>query len=768
MKKLLSIILCAVMLLSSLAMAASAAQYDPETLDEDNLSLTQNFLEDKTYTLGDVNCDGSINAVDSFAIKTSISGADGEYCDPFASDFDADGLLSAMDSYIMRACLSGKLDINSFENGKQLYNLTIGEVSIGEYSLVIPEDAVYDSNLYFATELLYEYVKKVTGVSLPIVRGEVEGRGIYLHNVADDSELGIQLGHEGYKYEVVEGDLHIYGTHRGNMYAAYEIIENYLGVSFSTRDNTFVYKQRFVDIEEGTSVTHVPSYRFRHTKSTFSGGNREAGYLARRLNGSQSYGYKNEKRSLEYYGDFVGPVFNNIHSYAYYWQMGTGIIDVYEDSTEAEYFARYQSGEVQDETTWEPCATDEEVYQTLFKGFLYTIRMIEARGYPIKYQDGTNCYSFSANDNANWCTCRYCAKQIRTKTGTGLYLELANRGARDIQEYYPGLDVFTWIYTREMPVDVLPDEHLVVVLAGFNCANHALGSGECVENTFFDHNNNVLETYFDQWDEMCKETGAEIWLWYYPETHYWYMFDFPNIYNVYYDITWLNDHGITGFFYEGSGGGGYLFEEMKAYLASQVMFDADMTFEEYDALVKKYLYEAYGEGWEYIYEFIQMYEAAGDASGLETGGTTPHCFIGNHARAYDTVSVVYINEHYEEMRNLLLSAINAYDSEKTAHADVRVRKLNNLFACFEILGLGATYLDNYQNGTDESRAEFEARYTAFLKHVNDNGMRVSSYSDFNDKIPTEVDLSYNPSYLFLPAGSWRLSVTALLGEDGWN
>lgn len=768
MKKILSIVLCAVMLVSAFAMTANAAQYNPEVLDEDNLALTQNILKDKTFDLGDVNGDGAKNSVDSMTLKRTIAGVPDIEINLDASDFDADGKLGIPDSYCLKLVIAGVQPTSSFENGKQLYKFSIGGVTIDNFTIVIPDDTVYDSNLYYATELLYEYIKSATGIALSIERGTASGNNaIYLHNVSDDSDLGIELGHEGYKYEVKDGNLHIYGTHRGNMYAAYEIIEKYLGFSFNSTANTFSYKQRVVDIEEGTEKILVPAYRFRHTKSTFPSGNRECGYLARRLNGTQSYAYKNEKRSLEYYGDFVGPVFNNIHSYSYYWAMSTGTMPE-DDGTmdlEARYFAKYQSGEFKDETKWQPCASDSATYEKLFNGLVDTIRMIEARGYPIKYQDQTNCYSFSANDCKEWCKCTRCKWNRKDYTYTGNYLKLANKAAVDIQEYYPGLKLFTWIYTDEIPTNVLPDENLIVVLCGEGCANHPLGSNECQGKTFFGFNNTFHETVIDAWDDMCEQSGAEIWLWYYPETHYWFMYDLPNIYNIYNDLQWYREHGITGFFYEGSGGGGYMFEGLKAYLASIVMFYPDLTIEEYDSYIKKYLYETYGEGWENIYKFIQMYEEAGDQSGFEDGGTTPHCFIGNHARAYDTTSIVYIKEHYEEMRNLLLAAINEYDHDKTTNDDYRIKKLNDLFNCFEILGLGAIYVDNYVNGTDQQRATYEERYTAFLSYVNNNGMKVSSYSEFNEAIPKTVDLSSNPCYIFLPGGSWRANVIALLGEE---
>ena len=760
------------MVLSSLSVAVSAAQYNPETLDEDNFNITQNIMEDETYLLGDADSNGEINAIDSLTVKTTLSGTASVFCDLEAIDFDADGKLSPTDSYYMRACLAGKLSLADLDGDYQLYNLMIGGVSIENFSIVIPADAVYDSNLYFATELLYEYIKKATGVSLTIERGTASGsNAIYLYNVSDSSDLGQELGHEGYKIEVKDGSLHIYGTHRGNMYAAYEIIERYLGYSFFIKDNTFSYKQRVVDIEEGLSETFVPTYRFRHTKSTFPAGNREATYLPRKLNGSQSYNYKNEKRSLEYYGDFVGPVFNNIHSYAYYWQMGTGTMPEDDGVTalEARYYAKYQSGEWQDETKWEPCATNEDKYKILFSGFLDTIRMIEARGYPIKYQDGTNCYSFSINDNSNWCTCRNCAKETRAKTGTGLYLELANRGARDIQQYYPGLKVFTWTYTREMPIGVLPDENLVIVLAGFNCINHHLGGegeDDCTNTSFFGFDNNTFEERIQGWNELCKQTGAEIWFWYYPESHYFWFVDIPCIYTIYHDIKWLNENGVNGMFYEGSGGRGYAFENLKAYLATQVMYDPSMTLEEYEELLKSYLYECYGRGWENIYTVVQMFEEAGDAVGFETSAGSSYCYIGNYDRAYDLVSVVYLNDNYETIRNLILEAIDMYDSELTTNSSMVVKKLNDLFNYFEILGLGATYLDNYVNGTDDQRAEYATRAAEFLSYYHTNGMTVSSYEEYSANVPSEFDLEAgNPVYYFCPGGSRRAHVIALLGEE---
>lgn len=767
MKKFLSVLLCLVMLASTLAASVGAAQYNPEILDEDNLSITQPIMKDQTFILGDVNGDENVDAKDALYMSANVLGLPGYAMNEESADFSADGEFDTKDVYYMKMCLSGLSSTKDYGDNKQLYKFTIGGYDIKDYTLVIPTDAVYDSNLYFATELLYEYIKIATGHALTIERGDKSGaHAIFLHNVEDDSEQGAALGHEGYTYRVDDGDLHIYGTHRGNMYAAYEIIEDYLGFNFFSSQGTFSFKQRCVDLPEETDVTFVPKNRFRHSKSTLNQGVRESFYLARGLNGAQNYSYKNEKRSLEYYGDFVGPVFINIHSYAYYHQMATGTMPPDDGVTplEARYYEKYQSGEFKDETKWEPCATDPAVYDQLYGGFLDTLHMIEARGYPIKYQDGTNCFSFSINDNSNWHDCRNCRKQSQSKTYMGLYVEMANKAARDVQADYPGLKIYTWVYIRELPTNVLPDENLILVLSGFNCANHHLGSDECSEiGSFFGFGNKHVEEVIDGWADLCAQTGAEIWLWYYPESHYFFFYDIPNIYTIYYDFQWMSEHGINGVFYEGSGGKGYMFENLKAYLAAQMNFDPDMSFEKYEQLLKDYCYMAYGDGWENIYELIQMYEAAGDAVGFETGNPdeTTYCYIGNYDRGYDLVSVAYLQENYETMRNLILAAMDEFDSDKCTNDDYRVTRLKNLFYCFEILGLGATYVPNYVNGTASQRTEYENRYTEFFNYAKNTGMVISSMADF--QMPAEMDLSTNPAEPFIVALSRRDKVLEMLG-----
>lgn len=771
MKKILSIILSMVILCAMLATGVFA-EYRPIVLDEDNFDITHGIIEDNTYELGDANDDNSVNAMDSYFLKVSMSGAIEVKFVEAAADFDADGKITAMDSYTLKLCLAGMSSISSYESDYNLYKLTVGGYDISEFSIVVDEDCLYDENEYFAAELMQEHIFAATGVKLVIEKGTSSAsHGIYIHDVDKDSDLGIELGQEGYKYEVAEGDLHIYGTDRGNMYAAYEIIEDYLGFGFIENYYMFLYKQRTVDIEEGTSKTFVPGYRFRQASSTFNSNQdyRTTFTLARGINASIGFDFKGDKIPASYYGNYVGCVVIDIHSMHKYHQMATGTMpDESFGTLEDRYYAKLLSGEEKDETEWQPCATDEEQYEKLFTGLLEYIDYVTvARAVPFLYEDGTTCFSFSLCDNMNWCSCRNCTKAARQSSIVDIYLKLKNRGAQDIQEYYPGLKLYTLMYDKEAPKTVVPDGNLIIVLGGTSCANHPLGTDdECCGNGFYGMSRGEFETFIDTMSALCAQTGAELWFWYYPETNNWWLYDIPNIYTIYHDVTWLYEHGITGFYYEGHNMcPGYTFENMKAYMYTQVAFDPTMSLERYEELIKDYMYKVYGHGWENMWEFMTMYEAAGDVVGLENGGTEPYCFVGAYNRAFDFVSYEYIQENYEYMRSLIVAAIDEFDApEGSEHNSIRIDRLYRFLCVFDLLGLGATYEDSYLKGDDASRAEYEARYRWVYDYLASSGMNYTIYSKMGQSAPTTFNLDTNPFYQYT-SGSVRKEINAILNVN---
>ena len=142
----------------------------------------------------------------------------------------------------------------------------------------------------------------------------------------------------------------------------------------------------------------------------------------------------------------------------------------------------------------------------LFTGLLEYIDYVSnGRKIPLLYEDGTNCFSWALCDNVLWCSCRNCSKAARQSSYVDVYLNLKNKGAEAIQEYYPGLKLYTLMYEKQAPVQVLPSEHLIIVLGGTACANHGLGTGdECHGNGLYGMSTDEFAEFIDTMSAKCK------------------------------------------------------------------------------------------------------------------------------------------------------------------------------------------------------------------------------------------------------------------------
>ena len=135
--------------------------------------------------------------------------------------------------------------------------------------------------------------------------------------------------------------------------------------------------------------------------------------------------------------------------------------------------------------------------------------------------------------------------------------------------------------------------------------------------------------------------------------------------------------------------------------------------------------------------------------------------IFTYNRAFDFVNFEYIAENYEYMRGLILAAIDEFDTEKVPNGAVRKDKLDQLLCVFDLLGLGATYVGSYKNGTEEQRAAYEARYREVYDYYLYSGMNyyVTKYSGIS--MPETFNLDTNP-FIQFTAVSVRPEITAAL------
>ena len=844
MKRFISVMICMLMIVGAIAVPVSAA-FKNDSWQPGN---DWNFNVVDTYTLGDANDDGKVNAKDALTLRKYLVDENYEINEDSA-DIVALGSVSAKDLLALRKHLAGVEDISVYESEFPVANFTIAGAPITTFSIVVPEDTVDTSTVYGnAAMLLRKYSYYATGYFLEIDQTRLADHAIVYHKVEEDSEMGEKLEIENYIYEVVDGDLHIYSTRRGAIYATYDILEEYLGMRFYSNFNTHDYEIRNVDMPEGTYRFKNPGLDFRHCSQSFMDVNDAVHRYPRHLNGSQA-----GSGDLRW-GTRTGPIFINAHSYGYYWRMANGYVNwdtagQYEEgATEEEinaanrlYGAKYESGFQQNEFNWNPCFTADEDYAVLFRGLLETMRYTSTWNtfiYPTAYM------SFSICDSPVLCTCIDCRK-ISTDEyfkkdkvyglgagGAGQCLYLVNRACRDIVEYYDGragdeelpyepndpndpygpsdyydsaldygmpiydeypeIKLYTILYDHSLPVEAIqPEENLVIMFCGTACNNHYVGSYGCngSKNPLGGDGDFDVDS-LKAWGKACHDNGAEMWYWYYPVTYGSMVCDAPNITNIFHDIKFLVENCyVNGVYYEGCYWQGYQFEHLKAHLASMVMYSIEydeegnlsmMTEEEFHEEIKEYLFLYYGEGYEYIYEYLLMYEAASDAIDDEEGRVI-RCYINNHDRPGDQFSYYYWKDHYLEMRDLLLKALEVADTTPYANAwidpnrghDETTFDYNNasqyqrieflLIGC-DTLGLSANCKEWWAdpNATAEHKAIYEANYTWLYNYLKETNLPL--FMDRVYKLPSELNLDVTPLHAFNGSPSWN----AIDNADTWG
>lgn len=775
--------------------------------------LTGATVYDESFTLGDVNDDGVINALDSVALKEVITKCDVSYVEN-AADMNGDGKITSHDEYYLRCCLSEVKDISEMENGNQIYKMTIGGANLFSFHIAVPEGTDGDNDaVYTAADNLRLALRESTGFD-PDITNDYSGNVIAFHVVESGFETdGFTISDiEDYYYRVGDGRIDVYGMkYRGLIYASYEIIESKLGFVWYSTGGPLIYKQRNVSIESGECSSHsmADSFSYRFVlQDLWEDGRYRADkyYLPRRMNGSQIGAWTQDK-----YGTMTGPLSLNAHSFDTYYMMSNGPEPSEEELAgliEKETQKYINTGITPDENKirtyvslkytldnasnpnakndWQPCMTTDEMYYDLFNGMLDYMTMFqnERTNYNfLRTEEGLSWMSFSICDNGKYCDCRMCKNialggklsratannlswleanycgeytynekektiQFSKESYSGLSVNMANRAAKDVQAVYPGLKIYMILYDQTVPETVRPDENLALMICGHPCANHKL-TETCTDEVFLGGNNEKFKANLKEWVEIKKSAGCELYFWDYPIENGYTLSDTPNILNLYYDYKWLYEAGVDGIYYEGEGSGTleYSFEKAKAYMATRMLWEPKMSYDRYVEYLKEYLYCLYGDGYEYLWQYIIMDD--------ESGNAVP-CFQNNHDRPFDEHSAQYFRENYEEMRSLCVNAL------ALAKTDTQKKYCSYVLMVCDFLGLSACYNNMYIKGDEESRELYKTRYTDMYNYMVSIDVLLWD-SDGVYVLPDEIDFEENPMIQFYSFGSWRYQNNNLYG-----
>ena len=537
--------------------------------------------------------------------------------------------------------------------------MTISEKNFGEYGIVFDEKV---EAFVYASTILKDYIKKSTGFSLKIGEGTkysiVIGTCERSKKVMVDYDLS-SLGNDGFYIAFKNGNVYIFGNSEvAVVYGVYEFLERFLGVRFVNVDCDFIPKCSKIEIEE-KDVKRTPLFPER----TFYC---PAGFYD---------DYKEFAHKLRFSGDFLhydkrfGTVkrwFNDVpcspHNSVYYVpkeKYGETHPEFYCKSSFYEELC-YSNG-ITDEGDLD-CSMQESVALAVADSLESYIQKATTEKY----------FMFGKPDDRNaLCHCARCEKN-RAKYGgeSGLIIVFLNAVIKEVEkrlaekEVQSDFQIVTFAYqsTVNPPVDennkpvcaqVLPNNRLHIRYAPIS-ADYTY--------SFLDKRQKLdVSKQLLGWAALTHN----LMLWDYMSNfgeHHWYM------YNLHYfkeNLRLYADNHFSYIFNQGAYNVRREWQaEMKAYIASKLYWDLDLSVEE---LRKEYVTLYYGPAKNVVFEFfdrMDMFFKEKVENGFHLSLGSEESFIShqNYPLAFLTSLCDLFAKGIEDLKNSTLS-----DEEKNTY-----------------------------------------------------------------------------------------------------
>ena len=465
----------------------------------------------------------------------------------------------------------------------QPYNvgdILIGDTSISEYIIV------YSSSAKNPAKEFQKYIKTATGIELDLVQDTecqiVEGDKEILIGKTNREGVTVNIDRsecendsEAFIYGVQNGNLYITSNEKnlGTAYGTYDFLEKYAGINFFGSFETVDVKKTF----------EVPA---------------DLNYFETSATNNFRVFYSNDYGSAEKWGT---KELNGMNGFYH------ALPSLGKDPSEFKADWSYQA-EVHKEA--DPCLTSAESQSNIITNVR---KLAGGKGVWVGHSDG-----------AGYCKCDGCMTYTREHGRMGLYFNILNVIAKALEKDYPNTKYFGLAYSHVWGMIKNYDaedvhKNVGLVVCGDNmCGTHSIRSTGC-KNTS-NPNETYLKEYsykpaeyvygykdsFDKIVELCPT--IYIWDYIYPAKHS--EAPLPLFHRMYDNFTYFFENGASGFFLQNNTHDNACFDVMRCYMAAKLLRDGEnMTEDQYWGYIKEFMKEYYGDGWSYIYEYINyMYE----------------------------------------------------------------------------------------------------------------------------------------------------------------
>ncbi len=444
--------------------------------------------------------------------------------------------------------------------------IKIGDTDITEYRIIHHDYGKgysgYGMNEIYAAQQLQRYIKYALGVELELA---TDSSGATAHEILIGNTDRTKEDTSGYGIEEyiirTEGDNLIItgGEQRGTLYGVYSFLEDYIGCRFFAEDCEVIYKADEIVIPFDIDIRFAPTLEYRDTDEKAY----QIGEIAskRKINSSFC-------RVMTFYQgsstDFAGSGF--VHTMATVYDLGT-------QSTQ-------------------PCFSSEENYQ----------KVLEKARRILKANPLAEILSITQNDNNNACNCKDCSLIYREEgSHAAPMLRFVNRLAEELSDEYPNIRIETlaYMFSTEVPKITKPHENVIIELCALDaCCAHPLSDLSCETNSKF-------RKEIADWSAITDN----LYVWYYVveftgNARNAPFMNFDSLYDTY---TMFYRNGVKGVFNQAyTNQDSPEFGVLRGYLLSKLMWNPDMTREEFDIAAKEFIAAYYGEASDLVEEYFYM------------------------------------------------------------------------------------------------------------------------------------------------------------------
>ena len=295
-----------------------------------------------------------------------------------------------------------------------------------------------------------------------------------------------------------------------------------------------------------------------------------------------------------------------------------------------------------------------------------------------------NLIGLIQNDSDTYCRCSSCDPIYRADGRAGTLMRLVNTVAETFEEEYPDLRFATWAYTwsaNPPSSDLRYHDNVILYYNTIKlCPCHEYTDTSC-------KNNKSSASTLKKWDEKTNK----LYLWEHTGSFGDAMVPAQDLDSIRANAAYFYENGVRGVFLNGRAGNTSDMYGLRAYLFTQVYRDPLMTEEEYYYRMNGYLETFFGNGYSYIRSYI---DKLCDIANEQCTGT--------HAAIEGMYDYDLIREAGDELNALWDMA------ESAAQNDTYLNRVKMYRLSWTYLWQSARYESDYTNGTAAQREAYKA------------------------------------------------------------